>query len=135
MTIMNTATNISDQPCGATWYVVVPDGIDAIQRKACYAGPNRVLALDRVVALLAQGIDVNAGERFRRSQSDAYVSVGTVRHIGDRPLVVPDADAEDALLDEARDVLGAEAEDCTPYDCGGVVDGFGIVHSDADPGL
>lgn len=105
----STPTTINNAPCRALWYTVVPAGAAT----PAYAGLDRAEALDRVVALLAQGEDVEAGERFRRDPSGAYVTVARVTHIGDSVVPVPDTTRENDLLAEARSAL-IKARTCLP---------------------
>jgi hypothetical protein len=101
-------TTIANQPNGALWYVVNPGGLAAYQGDHCYAGPDRATAVDRVVAMLARGEIVRAGDRFRPDPADAYVSVTQVERCGHHEtarLGVPSLDEEKAIIAEAQTVL------------------------------
>lgn len=101
---------IADLPTGTNWYIVNPGGINAIQADPAYAGPDRAQALDRLIALIAQGVDVLPGKRFRPNPTDAYVAVARVDRIGKQRLLGPAMlDEEDALLSEARAAIQTEA--------------------------
>lgn len=93
--------SLDEAPCRALWYTVVPAGATT----PSYSGLDRAQALDRVVALLTLGEDVEAGERFRRDPSGAYVTVARVTHIGESVVPVPEAIREDELLREAHSAL------------------------------
>jgi hypothetical protein len=106
----STPTTINEAPCGALWYTVVPAGATT----PAYAGLDRVAAIDRVVALLAQGQPVEAGERFRSNPGAAYVTASRVRHVGESVTPVPDPGQENAILAQANVVLIEAGSDGAP---------------------
>lgn len=110
--------SIADLPTGTTWYVVNPGGLDAIQGNHSYAGPDRAEALDRVAALVAQGVDVHAGEQFRPDPADAYVAVARVERVYSQAFLGPASLGEEkALIAEARALLKADSEDHPETNC------------------
>lgn len=101
-----TDITIDDLATGTTWYVVSPgDGIGGPR----YAGPDRAQAIDRLVALIAQGRDVLPGERFPPHPTDAYAVVAPVHRISEGAFLGPPRlDEEEALLAEAQALLAAQ---------------------------
>ncbi|TDD97719.1 hypothetical protein [Actinomadura rubrisoli] len=76
-----------------------------------HAGPDRAQAVDRLVALIAQGREVLPGERVRPRPTDAYVTASCVDRIGNHPLLgPPKLDEAEVLLVEARVLLEASAQ-------------------------